>query len=162
MKERKKQFKTPNKSPQPQCWKVSGTGTIRAGKVGRTILHQGLSSKEGEGKLYGIRCHRSHITKSVETKQIRNVFWHSQRVTSSRTIFPANTEALHKYFGLCQNQKKILYHLSLDVSKARGGFYEQVCITVFHFSTRFHLVLYSQATQHYWITQTAYMYCGIP
>lgn len=110
--------------------------------MGRTTLRQGLSSKEGEGRLCGIHCHMSHTTKSVETKWIMSIFWHSQHVTSSRTIPPANTEALYKYFGLCQKQKKILYHLSLDVSRARDGFYGEVYVSQFSILIPYFLLLY--------------------
>lgn len=41
---------------------------VRAGKVDRTTLHLGLSSVGGEGRLCGIRCHKSHTTVSAERK----------------------------------------------------------------------------------------------
>lgn len=49
---------------------------------------------EGEDRQCGSRCHKSHTTKSVQTKHVISIFWHSQHVTSYKTISPANTKAL--------------------------------------------------------------------
>lgn len=116
--------------------------TIRAGKAGRTTLHQGLSSKEGEGRLCGTHCRKSHTTKSAETKGFMSIFWYPKHVSSSRTISSANTEALYKYLGLCQNKPK--NPLSL-ITKCFQGQRWSLWITVFHFNTRFLLVMCFQA-----------------